>query len=163
VKKFFLIIAFLLPLSLQAQVFSFGTGYTYGFREKLSGVNFRGFLHLTYRLNAGLEYNYFFPADMEGLTRGRSDVMLNARYYFPVKQKWKVYPLAGFGWNMVKSTEPSLNESHTNKASEGGINTGLGLIYGIGRISGFIEFQKTFGRLGQAQIILGISLKQVRK
>jgi len=159
-KKFLIVLLISFPCLLFGQTISFGGAYLYGFTVKGSGVNLRVLYYPVYRLSVAAEYNYFFPKTINEELIKRSDLFLNFRYYFPVTDKIRVYPLVGIAWDLRHTAQTSINELTFKKESEGGINSGLGIVYHRGKAYTFAEIQNTFGLLGQAYFVVGIGIKQ---
>jgi hypothetical protein len=132
----------------------------------LSGINASIFYHFNEHLSGGIELNRFFEKkiiekDIEIENSAQEvdisawDFDCNFHYNFSISKKWKPYTILGFSHASDKEKLITLGKEHTDHFWS--VNTGLGFMYSIGKISPHIEYLFTWGRINQEFLLVGFS------
>lgn len=129
-KIIFAIVFALMGISASAQKgdIAAGLNLSYGTEINFMGIGAKGQYGITDAIRTEASFDYFLKKD--GLSMW--DVNLNVHYLFPLTEKLKVYPLAGFtftNWTMTWGEE----EYYWDDFSESyfGLNLGAGLQYDL--------------------------------
>lgn len=159
-KLYPVIICLLLAAGGQAQhSISFDMAGIRNTQTPINGLNLSSFYYFNKHLAGGLEVNRFFPVNRrsgsEDIQISAWDIEVNFHYLLGMYKKLNVYPIAGI--SHTSDRELTDTKAVSQYESFWSVNTGAGILWGLGNWSPHIEYSFAWGPHNQQFFLAGIS------